>query len=269
MLEKNLNTIQELLKPIKAFILDMDGTIYLGNDLFSCTHPFLNKVKDTNRDYYFFTNNSSKSLQVYLDKLDKMDIHITEEQMMVSTHVIMQYLKDHHPGETVYIVGTPALLAEFQKHGFEIDETDPDIIILGFDTTLTYEKLEKACTWIRHGKTYYGINPDLNCPIEGGEFIPDCGSMAKLIEASTGRYPEFFGKPSHRTLDYIVEKTGLQPNEIAIIGDRLYTDIAVADQSEVTSILVLSGETTEKDVETSDIKPDIIVQDIGVLVDLL
>lgn len=269
MIKKDLIEIKKHLEKIKLFILDMDGTIYLGNDLFPCTLPFLNKVKETKRDYYFFTNNSSKSVNVYLNKLEKMKIPIKEDHMMVSTHVIMQYLKQHHLNETVYIVGTSALLEEFQKQGFVIDEKDPDIVILGFDTSLTYEKLEKACMWIRHGKTYYGINPDLNCPIEGGEFIPDCGSMAKLIEASTGKYPEFFGKPSHRTLDYIIEKTGFSGEEIAIVGDRLYTDIAVADKSDVTSILVLSGETKEKDILESEIKPDILVEDIGVLSTLL
>ena len=108
-----------------------------------------------------------------------------------------------------------------------LTEEDPDIVVLGFDTTLTYEKLSKACHYIRNGCIYFGINPDWNCPMEGGAFIPDCGSIAKLIEASTGRFPEFFGKPSKHTLDYIIQETGYEPDEIAIVGDRLYTDIAV------------------------------------------
>ncbi len=268
-MERNLEKIKEKMKPIKAFVLDMDGTIYLGQDLFPYTIPFLEKVKETGREYYFFTNNSSKSLDNYINKLANMGIHITENQMMISTHVILLYLEHHHKGESVYIVGTPALIEEFKKYGWEINDKNPDIVILGFDTTLTYEKLEIACQFIREGKTYFGINPDLNCPMEGGKFIPDCGSMAKLVEASTGRYPEFFGKPSPRTLEYVVEKTGLKPEQIAIIGDRLYTDIAVADHSPVTSILVMSGETKESDIEKSGTKPDVIVENIGVLKELL
>lgn len=120
-----------------------------------------------------------------------------------------------------------------------------------------------------HGKTYYGINPDLNCPVEGGEFIPDCGSMARCIESSTGIYPEFFGKPSSKTLEYIEKKTGQDPRHIAIVGDRLYTDIAVAQDSDVLSILVLSGETKKEDLLSSDIQPDVMVEDIGILADLL
>lgn len=269
MMETENNKIQEIMKRIKAFILDMDGTIYLGNELFPYTHKFLDKIEETGRAFYFFTNNSSKDLDTYIQKLHRFGIEIRESQMMVSTHVILQYLSHHHAHKRLYVVGTPALLREFEKHGWVLDEEHPDIVILGFDTTLTYEKLEKACTFIRNGALYYGINPDLNCPMEGNTFIPDCGSIARLIEASTGVYPEFFGKPSHRTLDYIMEATGCQAEEIAIIGDRLYTDIAVADGSDVTSILVLSGETQADDVESSKVKPDIMIEDIGVLADLL
>ena len=265
----DLKDIQERMKDIKTFILDMDGTIYLGNDLFPYTHKFLDKVEETGRNYYFFTNNSSKDLEAYTTKLGKMGIDITPEQMMVSTDVILQYLDEHHPGAKLYVVGTPALLRAFEKAGWTLDDEDPDVVILGFDTTLTYKKLSKLCTFVRHGKTYYGINPDLNCPVEGGEFIPDCGSIARCVESSTGVYPEFFGKPSHRTLDYIVKATGLKPEQIAIVGDRMYTDIAVADHSDVVSILVLSGETKEEDVPKSKHQPDIMIENIGVLADLL
>ncbi|MFR2741484.1 MAG: HAD-IIA family hydrolase, partial [[Clostridium] innocuum] len=180
-----------------------------------------------------------------------------------------RWLKEHHAGKRVYVVGTPALQAEFQHHGWQLDEEHPDIVVLGFDTTLTYDKLSKACHFIREGAAYYGINPDLNCPMENDTFIPDCGSMARLIEASTGRYPEFFGKPSPKTLEYIIKETGLDANQIAIIGDRLYTDIAVADHSAVTSILVMSGETKEADIEKSEVTPDIVIEDIGELAKLL
>lgn len=250
------------IKEIKCFILDMDGTIYLGNELFDFTKDFLNKVEETGREYYFFTNNSSKSQQAYIDKLGNMGIHIEPKQMMISSHVMIKYLKEKHPGETIYVVGTPSLINEFKTFNMPLVDENPDIVILGFDTTLTYEKISKACHYIRNGCTYYGINPDWNCPMEGGTFIPDCGSMAKLVEASTGRFPEFFGKPSKHTLDYIIKETGYKPEEIAIVGDRLYTDIAVADRSDVTSILVLSGESTLEDVEASDVKPDIILESL-------
>ena len=241
----------------------MDGTIYLGNELFPFTKDFLSRVEETGRKFYFFTNNSSKSQQAYIEKLSNMGIAISKEQMMISSHVMIRFLLEKYSGKSVYVVGTPSLLNEFRSFGIPLVEEDPDIVVLGFDTTLTYEKLSRACHFIRNGCIYYGINPDLNCPMEGGTFIPDCGSMARLVEASTGRYPEFFGKPSKHTLNYMIQETGYRPDEIAIVGDRLYTDIAVADQSQVTSILVLSGESTLKDVENGDIKPDLIVKDLS------
>lgn len=251
-----------MFEKIKCFILDMDGTIYLGNELFPFTKDFLKKVEDTGREYYFFTNNSSKSQQAYIEKLARLGIQIKKEQMMISSHVIIKYLKEYYDKKSIYVVGTPSLIQEFESFDMNLTEEDPDIVVLGFDTTLTYEKLSKACHYIRNGCTYFGINLDWNCPMEGGTFIPDCGSMAKLIEASTGKFPEFFGKPSKHTLDYIIKETGYQPEEIAIVGDRLYTDIAVADGSDVTSILVLSGESTREDVEKSDVKPDVVVENL-------
>ena len=258
-----------MFEKIKCFILDMDGTIYLGNELFSFTKDFLKKGEETGREYYFITNNSSKSQQDYIEKLERFGIRIKRQQMMTSTHVISRYLKQHYEGKSVYVVGTPSLIQEFQYFDMNMTDEDPDIVVLGFDTTLTYEKLSKACHYIRNGCTYFGINPDWNCPMEGGTFIPDCGSMAKLIEASTGRFPEFFGKPSKHTLDYIIQQTGYEPDEIAIVGDRLYTDIAVADQSDVTSILVLSGESTREDVKTSDVKPNVILEDLSEITKML
>ena len=247
----------------------MDGTIYLGNELFPFTKDFLKKVEETGREYYFFTNNSSKSQQAYIEKLGKLGIQIKKDQMMTSSHVIVKYLKEHYEGKSIYVLGTQSLIQEFQYFDMNLTEEDPDIVVLGFDTTLTYEKLSKACHYIRNGCTYFGINPDWNCPMEGGTFIPDCGSMAKLIEASTGRFPEFFGKPSKHTLDYIIQETGYKPEEIAIVGDRLYTDIAVADQSDVMSILVLSGESTREDVKTSDVKPNVILEDLSEITKML
>lgn len=252
----------DMIQQIRCFVLDMDGTIYLGGELFSFTKDFLATVEETGRQYCFFTNNSSNSQQVYIDRLKRMGIYITPEQMMISSHVMIRFLQKNHTGKSIYVVGTPSLIEEFRSFGMLLVDEEPDIVVLGFDTTLTYEKLSKACRFIRHGCIYYGVNPDLNCPIEGGEFIPDCGAMAKLIEASTGRCPEFFGKPSRHTLDYIIEHTGFPEEQIAVVGDRLYTDIAVTKDSKAISILVLTGESTLQDVVRSDVKPDIILESL-------
>ena len=260
---------KEKIDKIKCFVLDMDGTIYLENNLFPFTKNFLDKVEETGRSYCYFTNNSSKNQKDYLDKLEKLSIPVTADRMFLSTQVILEYLEEHHKGESYYVVGTPSLVKAFEEAGFQIDEENPDVVILGFDTTLTYEKISKACQFIRHGAHYYGVNMDYNCPMAGGEYIPDCGSIAKLVERSTGRFPEFFGKPSRHTLDYIVKHTGYQEEEIAVIGDRIYTDIALANDSKATSIMVLTGETQIKDLSDYDYSPDIIVDSLENLIEML
>lgn len=257
----NLTETTKRLEQTKLFVLDMDGTIYLGNHLFPFTLGFLDTIKKSGRDFCFFTNNSSRNRDDYIKKLSDMGIDITPDKMLISNDVIIKWLRENHNGQSAYVVGTPALLKAFSSSGIMLDDRNPDYVVLGFDTTLTYEKLVNACNFIREGAPVYGINADWNCPVENG-FIPDCGSIAALVKASTGVQCEFFGKPSRHTLQYILDFTGFAPHEIAIVGDRLYTDIAVADGTEVTSILVMSGETTDKMLEESEIKPDIICRDI-------
>ena len=259
---------QERLHKIRCFVLDMDGTIYLGNRLFPYTPDFLRAVTASGRDYCYFTNNSSKNAGVYLEKLAAMGIPVPPEKMLVSNGVLLRWLNQNRPGISVYVVGTPALEADFRRAGIPLNDQTPDAVVLGFDTTLTYEKLEKACRFIREGCAFYGVNPDWNCPTENG-FLPDCGSIAALITASTGVSPEFFGKPSRHTLEYLLAKTGCREEELAIVGDRLYTDIQIAQGTKVTSILVLSGETQPEDLKTSEIQPDLVCRDLEELSSLL
>ncbi len=253
----------EKVKKIKCFVLDMDGTIYLGKTLFPFTPKFLQDAHDSGREVYFFTNNSSQNARRYIEKLAGMNITVAPDHMLISNAVIIEYLLAEHAGKTVYVVGTPALVDDFRSAGIPLNDEAPDIVVLGFDTTLTYEKLHKACDFIRGGCIYYGVNPDFNCPIEGGAFLPDCGSIARLIEGSTGRTPEFFGKPSRRTFEFIVRKTGFAPEEIAVVGDRLYTDIAVADGTPMNSILVLTGESTLKQAIEGPVHPDMIAESLA------
>jgi len=254
-------------KHIKHFVLDMDGTIYLGNKLFDYTPAFLSKVEETGRDFVFFTNNSSKNAAAYIEKLHKMGIEISPEQMLISNEVIIEHILNEYPGKSVYVIGTQLLKNDFINAGIQLTE-DADLVVLGFDTELVYHKLMVGCDLIRAGKPFLAVNPDFNCPVEKG-FIPDCGSMARLITASTGVTPEFFGKPSRYALDYMLRRNGCEPEELAVIGDRLYTDIALTCGTSVTSILVLSGETKEADLRTSEFKPDFVVRDLTELSGLL
>jgi len=254
------------LNKVKCFVLDMDGTIYLGSKIFPYTLKFLKHLDLIGKDYIFYTNNSSQNADYYLTKLRSMGIETAPGKLMMSTHVLLSHLKNCY--KKVFIAGTKALREDFKAAGYILDDTDPDFVVLGFDTDIDYNRLVKLCDFVRAGIPYYGVHIDYNCPVEGG-FIPDCGSLAAAVTASTGVTPEFFGKPSRHTLDYIIENSGYRESEICFVGDRLYTDIAIASGTKATSVLVLSGETKQRDLQGSLYVPDIIVKNLGELIAFL
>lgn len=266
----NADYQKQVLSKIQCFVLDMDDTIYLGDRLFPYTIEFLKTVRAVGKDYLFYTNNSSRNARMYAQKLARMGVEgVGDDDVCISNEVVIRYIKEHYCDPRVFVLGTPALLENFQARGIRLDEENPNLMVLGFDTTLSYDRLSRFCQFVRDGVDYIGVNADLNCPMDGGKFIPDCGSIARLVEASTGRFPEFFGKPSRHTLAYVVERTGLCEHELAFVGDRLYTDIAVAENTGATSILVLSGESTLDEALNGPHKPDLILQSLESMTVLL
>lgn len=252
----------------KYFILDMDGTFYLGDRLLEGSLEFIQHLKDTGRDFLFFTNNSSKNSKVYVDKLASMGCYVEEDKVVTSGMVTVDYLKKHYEDPRVYLLGTPMLEEDFARRGINLVQEEPDLVVVGFDTTITYEKLTIACDFIREGKPFIATHPDLNCPVEDG-FIPDCGAICAFITASTGVQPKYIGKPYRETLDYIIDYLKCKPEEMIFIGDRLYTDIAIGYNHGVTSLLVLTGETKLEDLEEASVKPDIVVERLSDLIQLL
>jgi len=263
------------LKGVKCLVLDMDGTIYLSDYLFPFTKNFLEHLSKIEMNHVFYTNNSSQNKSHYLKKLERMDIPCSSDKLFMSTDVLLSYLSrsdgkigtyksDGTPGNRVFVAGTKALMQDFTDAGYIVTDTNPDFVVLGFDTDMDYERLTKLCDFVRSGLPYLGVNMDYNCPIDGG-FIPDCGALAAAVEVSAGIMPEFFGKPSTRTLDYLIEKTGFREEELCFVGDRLYTDIASASGKKSRSVLVLSGETKLEDLQTSDFIPDLVVSDLSEL----
>jgi len=247
------------LRSVKAFVLDMDGTIYLGDRLFSFTVDFLETLNVLGKSYYFFTNNSSKPLSAYVDRLLKMGVPFQKHQLMNATQVVMQHLREEGV-RNVFLIGTRGLQEEFVRAGFHFEQ-NPERVVVGFDTELDYEKVRVACDWIRAGVPVLGINPDLNCPTEEG-MIPDCGSIGAMIEAATGAKIAYFGKPNRKTFDYVLQRSNLMEEEIVWVGDRLYTDIAITQGSKAHSILVLSGESRLKDLANSLHHPDLVVENL-------
>ena len=254
------------LKDIKLYILDMDGTIYLGSKLFSYTKDFFEFLENHDKEYILFTNNASKNVAAYADKLKSMSLAVPEKNILTSGDVTAAFLKKHRSKSSVYLVGTELLRDLFVKEGIALTEQDPDIVVTSFDTSLTYEKLDKACRYIREGAEFISTHCDINCPTENG-FMPDSGAICAAITASTGVTPRFFGKPYKETIEMIEEITGYGRKDMAIIGDRLYTDIKMGKNSGIKSILVLSGETKASDLEKSDIVPDWVFEDLGQFLD--
>lgn len=257
-----------ILKNKKLFVLDMDGTFYLGDRLINGSLEFLRKLGTEEKRFLFFTNNSSRTAVYYKQKLAGMGCEVDESAIVTSGDVTIKYLQENYNGKRVYLAGTELLEESFLQAGILLVEENPDIVVIGFDNTLTYEKISKACSYIRKGALFLATHLDLNCPTEDG-FIPDCGSMCAMITASTGIMPKYLGKPFGETIDMIRIITGMSSEDIVFVGDRLYTDIAIGVNNGVTSVLVLTGETVLKDLEQSEIKPDFIFNSLGELAKIL
>lgn len=250
---------------IKLFLLDMDGTFYLGNEIIDGALQFLDVVKKQGKDFIFLTNNSSKNKYAYQEKLKSMGCNVDAERIFTSGEATTIYLNSIAKGAKIFLLGTELLHEEFEKAGFVIvNETEarPDYVVLGFDTTLTYDKLWKACDFLREGVGYIATHPDFNCPLEDNKYMPDTGAMIELVAASTGRRPHVVGKPNKDIIEAVCIKYGCNKDEIAMVGDRLYTDIKMGETAGITSVLVLTGETSRQEYEKSDIKADYVYESI-------
>lgn len=261
--------IKEQLKNIKHFALDMDGTIYNGSTLFPFTNTFLSYLKENGVNYSFLTNNPSKSTSDYLKHLEKMGIEATEEEMYTSAVATINYIKKNHPTfKRLFILGTPSMIKEFEAAGFVSTEDNandkPDALVVGFDTSLVYSRLCRAAYWASQQLPYFATNPDWVCPTDQPNILVDCGSICACIEGATKRKPDaVIGKPDPQMLDGIIYKYKLQPKEIAMVGDRIYTDVQMAINAGALGILVLSGEATSDDVAQSAVKPPIVARDLA------
>ncbi len=252
------------IKDCKLFLLDMDGTLYLGDRLFPFTQKLLQDIRQQGSKYLFLTNNSSKSVDAYIEKLGKMGILADKDDFLTSSQATAYYLKKHHWGKTLYVCGTKSLISELEGEGFTTT-ADPEMaecIVMGFDTELTFQKLRDVSYLLltRPQIPYIATNPDLVCPTEFGS-VPDCGSICAAIENATGRLPTVMGKPEPLMLKLAMEKWGVSPEDTVVVGDRIYTDIKSGLNAGTKTVLVLSGETTPEILEQSSDKPHLVLED--------
>jgi NagD protein len=267
--------LSKKLSAIKHLAMDMDGTIYFDNTLFPFTLTFLENLKSLGLSFCFLTNNPTKSTDDYLRHLLDMGIKVSKDEMITSVQATIDYLKSNFPQyKKLFILGTPSMIKEFEQAGFistSESHTDiPDALLVSFDKTLNYKRLCTSAYWAKQNLPYIATNPDRVCPTKEQTVLVDCGSICAAIEYATGRKPDtFIGKPDPRILSSIFAKHKLNPSQIAIAGDRIYTDVKTAFNAGALSILVLSGETTIEDIKNSKLKPDIIVDKLSDLLPML
>lgn len=254
---------------IDCIVSDMDGTFYLGGRLLPGSLRFAEVLEKRGIRLMFMTNNSSRHSQDYADKLNRLGYPATRKDIFTSGQATVEVLEKSKKFSRIDVFGTPSLRETFKESGFELVEENPELVVLGFDTTLDYPKMVRLCNHVSAKIPYWATHPDFVCPIEGG-YIPDTGSFIALVEAATGRKPDrVIGKPSPDILRALESKTGTPLQRMVIVGDRLYTDIAAGKNAGVQSILVLSGETHADQVAESEFKPDLVVKGLGELAELI
>ena len=258
------------LRQIRCWLLDMDGTVTLGEEALPGAAPFFASLAD--QTYIFLTNNSSHAADHYVRRLNRLGIPVGRDQVLTSTDALALYLQTIGPRgrpAVLYPVGTPGFEQDLQAAGLVLEKRRDqavDFVVLGFDTSLVYEKLDIACDYIRRGVPYLAANPDRVCPLAGGRVLPDCGALIAFMETCTDRKPErVIGKPDPAMIEMVMASRGYRRDELAMVGDRIYTDLASARNAGILCVAVLSGEATLADIEAGDIRPDYIFEDIGEL----
>lgn len=256
-----------MLQDKRLFLLDMDGTIYLDEDLFPGTKEFLAQVKKLGGKYLFLTNNSSRSVQAYVEKMARLGIETTKEDFLTSVDALVLYLRANYAGKLCYVSGTATFREQLAQGGILVTDRlrdDIQVLVHGFDTELTFQKLEDSCILLNRGVAFVAANPDWVCPTSYG-YVPDCGSVCEMLYRATGRRPRFIGKPQPEMALLAMERFGFSKEQTVMIGDRLYTDIACGINAGIDACFVLSGEGTMEDLKTSPVQPTMIYDNIDAI----
>lgn len=256
--------LDESLDGIAAVFLDLDGTIYLGDGLIEGASQFLDRLEQHGIRRFFLSNNSSKSVSQYLEKLRGMGIVATEGEILLSTHDLISWLSNEGVVDT-FLVGTEGMREMLESSGFSTASDNPEYVVLGYDTEINYDKLATSSIHLHNGVPMVASHPDMVCPSPDGG-LPDTGAYMALFEATTGVRPKHVcGKPNKGMILHKIKEIGIKPSNCAMVGDRLYTDMEMADRAGVHGILVLSGEATRDDLDESILKPSLVVDSVASL----
>ena len=265
------------LRACELFLFDMDGTLYLGDNVYDGAIDLMEDLPRLGKQYIYLTNNSSRAGVDYITRLRRLGFPCEAENVFTSGMATGLYLNQNYPGASVYLAGTRAFYRELESYGIRLvnddkghtEAFDVDVVVQGFDTELVYEKLDKAVHFLRRGAVFLAANPDWVCPMPNDEVLPDCGSICALLTASSGVKPNYIGKPNRNMIDVISEMTGIPNERICAVGDRIYTDIAVAQNAGSVSVLVMCGETDEAILAAAERRPDYVLADVHELHELL
>ena len=257
---------------LECFIFDIDGTVALATTPIPEAIDFILRLRRAGKRVMFYTNSPNRSHREMVEYLGRMGFEPREEEMISAGDVTIEYLKNNHPGAKVYAVGVPEMERMFSEAGIDlVPMTAPtaDVVVSGFDKTMTFDKAAAAARMLQRGATYLCTHPDLSVPIEDC-LLPDAGAIAAMIAAASGVSPVFMGKPSPGGMALIEKQTGLRASQMCMIGDRLYTDIAFGNRAGAVSVLVLTGGTNADEAAAAmgDERPDLIVPHLGVLAEL-
>ena len=251
----------------EIFFFDLDGTLYLDNELFPGVLELIQYLRDENKHLFFLSNNSSKSTSDYLKKLQNLKLGTFREELILSQHPTIHYLKKNN-FKKVFLLGNASLKEEFREEGFQLTDNEPEILVLAFDQELTYDKLVKASYFLQENLPYIATHLDDRCPTERG-FIPDAGGIAALLEKTSERMPRSFGKPNEEMILFKIEQLNIPKQKAIMFGDRLYTDIRMGKNAQIETCCVLSGETTRDMLKSSNLTPDYIINGIWEITELI
>jgi 4-nitrophenyl phosphatase len=263
--------LTEKIRRVRLFLLDLDGTVYRGEELIPGAREFIELLRSRGIGYVFLTNNSSLAAVEYVKKIAALGLPVGPENVFTSGQATALHLLRTKPGARVFLVGTRSLAAEFAAYGITLCQNNEpaDCVVIGYDTELTYEKLRIACELLDDGADYVATNPDFVCPIQGKRSLPDCGAICLMIEQATGKKPLVIGKPQPAMVHSVCQEHGIALDTTAVIGDRLYTDIAVGRNAGILSICTLTGESTRDEITRSSVKPDLVIESIDEMNGLL